>query len=181
MVTVLDSRCFIGMKQCISWPWNTLFHPDSRCFMTTKHCFILIQGVSWQCFIMIQNVSRCFTTMKQIVSLLIHPDSTCFTVFHDHETNCFIADSSWFNRFHHRFIPLIHLVSCWFNLFHHCFITVSSLFRQRFISGNEPLCILIARPPHLAICNKIKSSRCRHVWAYIVFQSVLIVTNMLDF
>ena len=113
MVTVPDSRCFIGMKQRVSWPWTTLFHPDSRCFMAMKQCFILIQGVSWPCFILIQHVSRCFTTMKQI---------------HDHETN--IAESSWINMFHHCFIALIHPVSCWFNLFHHCFITVSSMFHQ---------------------------------------------------
>ena len=103
VVTVPDSRCFIGMtmKQTIS-SWfkvfhdhETVFHPDSRCFM-----------------------------------IMFHPDSTCFTVFHDHETNCFIANSSWFNMFHHCFIALIHPVSCWFDLFHHCFITVSSLFHQ---------------------------------------------------
>ena len=105
MVTVPDSRCFIGMKQRVSWPWNTLFHPHSRCFMTMKHSFILIQGVSWSCFILIQHVSRFFTTMKQIVSLQFHPDSTCF----------------------------ITVLSLWFILFHadsNCFIAVSSLFHQ---------------------------------------------------
>ena len=124
LVTVHDSRCFIGMKRRVSWPWNTVsswfkmfhdhetvLHPDSRCFMTMFHLD-----------------STCFTPMKQIVSLLIHPDSTCFTLFHDHERNCFIADSSWFNMFHHCFLALIHPVSCWFDLFHHCLT-----------SGNEPL------------------------------------------
>ena len=112
VVSVPDSRCFIGMKQRVSRPWNKLFHPDSRCFISMKQCFILIQGVSWPCFTLIQHVSRCFTTLKQIVSLLIYPDSTCFTVFYDHETNSFTADSSWFNMFHHCFIALINPVSC---------------------------------------------------------------------
>ena len=96
VVTVSDSRCFIGMKQRVSWPWNKLFHPDSRCFMTMKQCIILILGVSLPCFILIQHVSRCFTTMKQIVSLLIHPVSC------------------WFNLFHHSFITVS-------SLFRHCF------------------------------------------------------------
>ena len=93
VVNVPDSRCFIGIKQCVSWPWNTLFHPDSRCFMTMKHCFILIRGVSWPCFILIEHVSRCFTTMKQIVSLLIHPDLTCFITVSSLFHHCFITVS----------------------------------------------------------------------------------------
>ena len=75
-----ETVCLITMKHTIS-SWF-------KCFM--KHCFILIQGVFWPCFILIQHVSRCFTTMKQTVSLLIHPDSTCFIT----------VSSLWFILFH---------------------------------------------------------------------------------
>ena len=91
------------MKQSVSCPWNTLFDPNSSCFMSMKHCFVLIQGAS------------------RPRNKIFHPDSTRFTVFLDHETNCFIADSCRFNIFHHCFIAQIHPVSYHFNLFHHCF------------------------------------------------------------
>ena len=83
------------------------------------------------------NDSRCFTTMKKIVSLLIHP----FNVFHDVSRpwnklfDCwFILSqhiSSMFHRSDSLCFMLIQPVS---SLLHQCFITVSSLFHHFFIT-----------------------------------------------
>ena len=59
VVTVPDSRCFIGRKQCVSWPWNTLFHSDSSCFMliqSVHHCFITVSSLFHHCFITVSPV-----------------------------------------------------------------------------------------------------------------------------
>ena len=91
-----DSRCFNAMKQCVSWPQNTMFHPNSRCFMTVKHTFLswfnVFHDHETTCFILTQHVSRCFMVMKQIFhcwfSLIQHVSS----------------------MFHHCSITLIHPV-----------------------------------------------------------------------
>ena len=80
---------------------ETLFHPDSMCFMTMFHpdstCFMAFHDHETNCFI---------------------ANSSWFNMFH----HCFIAlihpVSCWFNLFHHCFITVS-------SLFHRCFITVS--------------------------------------------------------
>ena len=105
-----DSMCIIAMKQCVSWPWHTV-----------SFWFIVIQGVSWPWNTLYHPDSRCFMTVKQIVSGWL----IWFNLFH----HCFTSGnghvSCWFNLFHHCFTSVNGHASFWFNLFHHCFITVS--------------------------------------------------------
>ena len=99
---------------CGHRPWFKVFYwHKTVCFMTMKHCFILIQGVSWPCFILIQHVSRCFTTKKQIVSLLIHPDSTCFITVSSLWIILFHADATCFITVSPMGTSLKAADSCW--------------------------------------------------------------------
>ena len=111
--------------------------------MIMKHCFIMIQGVSWNTFILIQCVSwpwnklvSSWFSLIQHVSWLWNkmflPDSTCFKVFHNHATIWLISDWSWLDVFHRSFITLIHAVLCWFNLLRHYFTTVSPVWAVMF-------------------------------------------------
>ena len=65
-----DSRPFIAMKQCVSWPWNTLFYLDLRCFM-----------------VLILPDSTCFAVFHDHETNCVIADSSWFNMFH----HCFIA------------------------------------------------------------------------------------------
>ena len=125
------------VTQGVSWPWNTVSHPVSSWFKLFQDretkCLILIQVVSRPRNKMSHpGVWRCFLAIKQIVSLLIHPDWTCFNK----------VSSIWFISFHADSTCVITVTPVGTVIFHAdstCVIS-SSLFRHCFASGNEPWC-----------------------------------------
>ena len=107
------------MQQCVSWPWNRLFHPDSRYIMTMR-----------------QNVSSWFIPIGHFLSQFHLAESTCFTSGNGHVScwfnlfhHCITSGNGhvpcWFNLLHYCFTSVIGHVSCWLNLFHHCFTSVN--------------------------------------------------------
>ena len=109
VLTVPDSRCFIGMKQCVSWPWNTVSSWFKVFHDHVSSCFNMFHGVSrpWNklfhyWFILIQHVSSLFHRSDSSGFMLIQPVSSLF--YH-----CFIIVSSLFHPWERAFrLSLIH-------------------------------------------------------------------------
>ena len=138
------------MAVTISMRSLLLIQGDTVYSMTMKHCFILIQGVSWPWSAWFkvfhdhdQPDSMCFMTIISLIQGVSWPWSAWFKVFQNHDqpdSRCFMTmisliqgvsgprnkmfhpNSTCFMVFHYHETNWVVADSSGFNMFHHCFI-----------------------------------------------------------